>query len=210
MDQRNQKDEVIYSHQKAPGEPVSLGQKGKAMDKIIKVWDKTEQALIVFLIGIASYLTFQEVILRYVFNTGWSGSYEITTMALIWCTFIGASLGIKENIHIGVDVLVMKFAPKTQRILIVISIALCFLFGAVVAVKGFAFSKFISRSHLLSRDLRIPMEIGYLAIPVGGVLICLRFIERLINVLKGELFEIDRMHELSEEEKKKLTHPPDD
>ena len=83
MDQRNQKDEVIYSHQKAPGEPVSLGQKGKAMDKIIKVWDKTEQALIVFLIGIASYLTFQEVILRYVFNTGWSGSYEITTMALI-------------------------------------------------------------------------------------------------------------------------------
>jgi C4-dicarboxylate transporter DctQ subunit len=180
------------------------------MEKIIRVWDKTEQALVVFLIGLASYLTFQEVVLRYIFNTGWSGSYEITIMALIWCTFIGVSLGIKENIHIGVDVLVVKFAPKTQRILIIISIVLCFLFGVVVAVKGFAFAAFISRGHLLSRDLRIPMEIGYLAVPVGGVLVSLRFIERLVHVLKGKLFEIDRMHELTEEEKNKLAHTPDE
>lgn len=180
------------------------------MQKVIRIWDKTEEILVVALIGIASYLTFQEVVLRYVFNTGWGGSYEITTMALIWCTFIGASLGVKENIHIGVDLLVVKFGPKTQRILIMVSIALCLLFGIIVAVKGFEFSKFISRNHLLSRDLRIPMEIGYLAIPVGGVLISLRFVERLIYVLKGELFATDRLHELSEEEKAKLVHTPDD
>jgi C4-dicarboxylate transporter DctQ subunit len=180
------------------------------MQKIIRIWDKTEEILVVVLIGIASYLTFQEVILRYVFNTGWSGSYEITTMALIWCTFIGASLGVKENIHIGVDLLVLKFGPKTQRVLITASIALCLLFGIIVAVKGFEFSKFISSRHLLSRDLRIPMEIGYLAIPVGGVLISLRFIERLVYVLKGELFAIDRLHELSEDDKEKLVHTPDD
>jgi C4-dicarboxylate transporter DctQ subunit len=180
------------------------------MQKVIRVWDKTEEVLIVILIGLASYLTFQEVVLRYVFNTGWSGSYEITVMSLIWCTFIGASLGVKENIHIGVDVLVVKFGPKTQRIIITVSIALCLLFGIIVAVKGFEFSKFISSRHLLSRDLRIPMEIGYLAIPVGGVLISLRFVERLVYVLKGELFAIDRLHELSEEEKEKLVHTPDD
>jgi len=180
------------------------------MQKIIRIWNKTEEILVVVLIGIASYLTFQEVILRYVFNTGWSGSYEITVMALIWCTFIGASLGVKENIHIGVDVLVAKFGPKTQRILIIVSIALCLLFGIIVAVKGFEFSKFISRSKLLSRDLRIPMEIGYLAIPVGGVLVSLRFIERLVYVLKGESFAIDRLHELSEDDKEKLVHTPDD
>ena len=180
------------------------------MQKIIRIWDKTEEILVVILIAIASYLTFQEVVLRYVFNTGWSGSYEITTMALIWCTFIGASLGVKENIHIGVDVLVVKFGPKTQRILIIVSIALCLLFGIVVAVKGFEFSKFISQRHLLSRDLRIPMEIGYLAIPVGGVLVSLRFVERLVYVLKGESFAVDRLHELSEDDKEKLVHTPDD
>ena len=180
------------------------------MQKIIRIWDKTEEFLIFILIGVASYITFQEVVLRYVFNTGWAGSYEITTMALIWCTFIGASLGIKENIHIGVDVLVNKFDPKVRRVLIIISIAFCLIFGIVAAVKGFQFSQFISRNHLLSRDLRIPMEIGYLAIPVGGVLICLRFIERLVYVLKGEMFEIDRMHELTEEEKEKLSQKTDE
>jgi C4-dicarboxylate transporter, DctQ subunit len=174
------------------------------MGNLIKFWDKSEQFLVVILLGLASYLTFQEVVLRYIFNTGWSGSYEITIMSLIWCTFIGVSLGVKENIHIGVDVLVVKFGPKTQRVIVIISILLCLLFGIVVAVKGFAFAKFISRGHLLSRDLRIPMEIGYMAVPVGGVLIALRFIERLVHVLKGESFEIDRMHELSSEEKDKL------
>ncbi len=188
----------------------SPGPKETVMQKIIRIWDKTEEILVVVLIGIASYLTFQEVILRYVFNTGWGGSYEITVMALIWCTFIGASLGVKENIHIGVDVLVAKFGPRTQRILIIVSIALCLLFGIIVAVKGFEFSKFISSRHLLSRDLRIPMEIGYLAIPVGGVLISLRFVERLVYILKGESFAIDRLHELSEDDKEKLVHTPDD
>ncbi len=180
------------------------------MQKIIRIWDKTEEVLVVILIGLASYLTFQEVILRYVFNTGWGGSYEITIMALIWCTFIGASLGIKENIHIGVDVLVLKFGPKTQRVLMIIAVLLCILFGVVVAIKGFAFAKFISRSNLLSRDLRIPMEIGYLAVPVGGVLVCLRFIERLTYVIQGKSFEIDRMHELTDEEKEKLARKSDD
>ncbi|UCD33693.1 MAG: TRAP transporter small permease [Desulfobacterales bacterium] len=180
------------------------------MHKIIRIWDKIEEVLVVILIGLASYLTFQEVVLRYVFNTGWSGSYEITIISLIWCTFIGASLGVKENIHIGVDVLVLKFGPKTQRTLMTIAILLCILFGVVVATKGFAFAKFISKSKLLSRDLRIPMEIGYLAIPVGGVLVCLRFIERLVYVIQGKSFEIDRMHELTDEEKEKLALTSDD
>lgn len=174
--------------------------------KIIQIWGRTEEFLVVLLLGLASYLTFQEVILRYVFNTGWGGSYEISVMSLIYCTFIGASLGVKENIHIGVDLLVKKFPLKLQKKLVLISIGMCILFGAIIAVKGYQFSVFIHKSHLLSRDLRIPMEIGYAAIPLGGALFCLRFIERLVYVLKGETFEADRMHELSEEDKQKLIH----
>ena len=176
------------------------------MQKIVYLWGRIEETLVIALLGLASYLTFQEVILRYVFGTGWSGSYEITIMSLIWCTFIGISLGVRENIHIGVDLLVKKFPPKTQQVLVFISIFLCILFGVIVTVKGFAFAGFISRSHLLSRDLRIPMEIGYMAVPVGGILICLRFIERLVYVLQGKSLTEDRMHELSDEDKKKLAH----
>lgn len=173
---------------------------------IIKVWNKTEEVLVFILLALASYLTFQEVVLRYVFGTGWGGSYEITIMALIWCTFIGASLGVRENIHIGVDVLVKKFHPKVQKVILILSILLSILFAVIVAVKGFEFAHFISRSKLLSRDLRIPMEIGYLAVPVGGVLLGLRFVEQLVYVLQGKSIEIDKMHELSEEDRAKLVH----
>jgi len=179
------------------------------LQKIIIIWNRTEEVLVVALLALASYLTFQEVVLRYVFNTGWGGSYEITTMSLIWCTFIGVSLGIRENIHIGVDLLVKKFPPKARRVFLVASIVLCIFFGFIVAFKGFQFSSFIARSRLLSRDLRIPMEIGYLAVPVGGVLICLRFIERIVHVFKGVELVDDRMHELSDEDKKKFLQTSD-
>jgi len=189
-----------------PGEILSRAKGRTAMQGIIRVWNKTEEVLVIILLALASYLTFQEVILRYVFGTGWGGSYEITIMALIWCTFIGASLGVRENIHIGVDLLVKKFHPNVQKIILILSILLCILFGLIVAVKGFQFAHFISRSKLLSRDLRIPMEIGYLAVPVGGVLLGLRFIEQLVYVLQGKVVEVDKMHELSEEDKAKLVH----
>lgn len=191
----------------APGEKLSPGAEGTTiMQVIIRIWNQTETVLVVILLALASYLTFQEVILRYVFGTGWGGSYEITIMALIWCTFIGASLGVRENIHIGVDVLVKKFHPKVQKTILILSILLCILFAVIVAVKGFEFAHFISRSKLLSRDLRIPMEIGYLAVPVGGVLLGLRFIEQLVYVLQGKSIEVDKMHELSEEDRAKLVH----
>jgi C4-dicarboxylate transporter DctQ subunit len=83
------------------------------LQKIIHVWGRAEEFLVVVLMILASYLTFQEVVLRYVFGTGWSGSYEITVMSLIWCTFFGVSLGVRENIHIGVDLLVKKIRSKS-------------------------------------------------------------------------------------------------
>lgn len=172
------------------------------MKKIVQIWDKLEEILIVILISVASYLSFQEVILRSVFNTGWGGSYEITIMALIWCAFIGVSLGIKENVHIGVDLLVNKFPPKIKKVFMYLSILCCLVFGIIIAVQGYHFTAFISKSHLLSRDLRIPMEWAYLSVPVCGVLVTLRFIERLVHVMQGKSFEHDKMAELSEEEKK--------
>ncbi len=172
------------------------------VQRVVQIWDKLEEILIVILISVASYLSFQEVILRSVFNTGWSGSYEITIMALIWCTFIGVSLGIKENVHIGVDLLINKFPPGLKKLFVYLSIICCLVFGVVIAYQGYHFTQFISKSHLLSRDLRIPMKWAYLSVPVCGTLVTIRFIERLIYVIQGKTFEHDKMAELSEEEKK--------
>jgi len=172
------------------------------IQKVVQIWDKLEEILIVILISVASYLSFQEVVLRSIFNTGWSGSYEITIMALIWCAFIGVSLGIKENVHIGVDLLVNKLPPAFKKITIYLSILCCMIFGIIIAYQGYHFTTFISKSNLLSRDLRIPMEWAYMSVPVCGALVTLRFIEKLVYVLQGKTFEHDKMHELSDEEKK--------
>ncbi len=174
------------------------------IQKAVRIWDKLEEILIVILISIASYLSFQEVVLRAVFNTGWGGSYEITIMALIWCAFIGVSLGIKENVHIGVDLLVNKFPAKVKTLFTFLSIACCLVFGVIIAIQGFKFAMFISKSHLLSRDLRLPMEYAYMAVPVCGVLVTARFIERLVYVIQGKTFEHDKMHELSDKEKEMM------
>jgi len=169
------------------------------IQKVIRIWDKLEEILIVILMSLATYLSFQEIVLRSVFNTGWSGSYEITIMSLIWCTFIGVSLGIKKNVHIGVDLLVNKMPPGPRKFFVYLSIFCCLAFGLVISYQGYHFTVFISKSHLLSRDLRIPMKWAYLSVPVCGVLMTLRFIEKFVYALQGKSFEHDKMHELSDE-----------
>ena len=41
-------------------------------------------------------------------------------------------------------------------------------------------------SGMVSLDIGIPMWIVYLVLPLSGILFLLRFVERLVNILRGK------------------------
>jgi TRAP-type C4-dicarboxylate transport system permease small subunit len=69
-------------------------------------------------------LVFGNVVLRYVFNSGIATSEELSRWLLVWLTFLGAIVALRQHAHLGVDTLVQMLPPAGKRICFVLSYAL--------------------------------------------------------------------------------------
>jgi TRAP-type transport system small permease protein len=57
-------------------------------------------------------LVFSNVVLRYVFNSGIATSEELSRWLLVWLTFLGAIVALRQHAHLGVDTLIRALPPK--------------------------------------------------------------------------------------------------
>jgi TRAP-type C4-dicarboxylate transport system permease small subunit len=69
-------------------------------------------------------LVFSNVVLRYVFNSGIATSEELSRWLLVWLTFLGAIIALREHAHLGVDTLVRALPPRGRFICFIVSYAL--------------------------------------------------------------------------------------
>lgn len=69
-------------------------------------------------------LVFGNVFMRYAFNSGLTVSEELSRWLFVWVTFLGAVIALRDNAHLGTDMLVSKFGPTGKRIFMGISLLL--------------------------------------------------------------------------------------
>ena len=69
-------------------------------------------------------LVFGNVLLRYGFNSGITVSEELSRWLLVWLTFLGAIVALRQHAHLGVDTLVRMLPPVGKRICFVVSYCL--------------------------------------------------------------------------------------
>jgi TRAP-type C4-dicarboxylate transport system permease small subunit len=62
-------------------------------------------------------LMFLNVILRFIFSTGFVWSEEITRLCFIYLVYFGTVAAYRDNQHLGVDTLIDKVPPLVQKIL---------------------------------------------------------------------------------------------
>ena len=152
------------------------------MTRLLKPLDWLEDAICVLTLGSVSLLIFGQVISRYFFEYTPLWSEELARYLIVWSIFIGVSVGVRENKHIGVDALI-RFLPQTLK---VACECLLNLIGiAVVAVLIWTSIQFIQRTiefEQLTPAMRIPMYIPYLAMPVGLSLSAIRFLQNIFRL----------------------------
>ena len=69
-------------------------------------------------------LVFGNVFMRYAFNSGFTVSEELSRWLFVWVTFMGAVIALRDNAHLGTDMLVGKLGPKGKRICMGLSLLL--------------------------------------------------------------------------------------
>src|SRR4051812_28818268 len=82
------------------------------------------KGLIALCLAIMVVLVFGNVVLRYGFNSGITVSEELSRWMLVWLTFLGAIVALRQHAHIGIDTLVRRLGRTGKRACFVVSYAL--------------------------------------------------------------------------------------
>jgi C4-dicarboxylate transporter DctQ subunit len=154
---------------------------------LMKLLDRLEEVLIAFLMAAATLVIFGAVAHRYLatvsftqdlvlrFDVSWA--QELCIFMFVWMAKFGAAYGVRQGIHVGVDVLVRKL-PDAQRKFMTVFALLCgALFTGIVAALGANFVWHMAHTDQTSADLEVPMWLVYLCVPLGSSLMSFRFLQ---------------------------------
>ncbi|HZV21660.1 MAG TPA: TRAP transporter small permease [Hyphomicrobiales bacterium] len=171
------------------------------------ILDRLEEILIGTLIAVATILIFIAVLQRYGLSTSitlanWGRAHghdwlfqagrsvfaylrgfnltwaqELCIYLFIWMAKFGAAYGVRQGIHVGVDVLVNRIGDEARKPVIVFALLCGAIFTFTIGTFGSVFVYNMAFTDQISPDLELPMWLVYLAIPAGSYLMCFRFLQ---------------------------------
>lgn len=123
-----------------------------------------------------------QVFCRYILNQSPSWTEPASIMVMSWFIFLGAAVGVRENFHMGFDVLI-HFLPGAGPAMRAISDLVVVIFGLGMVVYG---GQLIVQTWTATIPvLQIPGGFAYMPLVAGGILIVLFAGERLLLRLAG-------------------------
>jgi TRAP-type C4-dicarboxylate transport system permease small subunit len=141
------------------------------------------ESIVVSCLALMLVLVFSNVVLRYGFNSGLSRSDEGARFLFVWLTFIGAVIALRDNAHLGIDLLVRRLPSRGQRICAVLG-ELLMLFCCVLFLVGSLRQTAINMSNL-SPVGGIPLGLMYAAGVIGSLSMAAIILFRLYRLLSG-------------------------
>ncbi len=160
--------------------------------RIVKIIDKIltfiEKYMIALLLIVMMGIAFSGVIARFVMNSPLSWGDELSRYLSIWAVFLGASLGVRRGAHIGVEAFIRMVPKNAQQYITILTTLVCIVFCCAVTFVGYDYALRLLKTGQLSPAMRIPIVWAYAAVPVGCLLMTIRYfmllIEQIVN-LKG-------------------------
>ena len=144
-----------------------------------------EEMAMASLLAFMTLLTFAQVVLRYVFNSGWLWSLEATTYAFAALVLVGMSYGVRTNSHIAVDLVTRRLPPAIRHVAAIVAVALCLLYCGMMLYGSAIFVERLAALGNDARDIPIAKWILTLVMPLGFALLGYRFLVAGWQVLTG-------------------------
>ena len=129
------------------------------------------------LLAFMTLLTFTQVVMRYVFNTGWVWSLEATTYSFAALVLIGMSYGVRTRTHIATDLLTRRLSEPLRRYVAVIAIFACLLYALMMLYGSVVLVDRLMTLGNAARDIAAPKWVLTATMPLGFALLTYRFLE---------------------------------
>lgn len=153
---------------------------------MVRFIHKLEENIVALLLVAMTLLVFMEVVMRFGFNSGLIWIQEATLYTSAWFVLFGASYGVRIGAHIGVDVVVKMLPEPLRRVAGLIAIALCFVYCGLFLAGSWDYLQLMHMIGIEMEDLPIPKWLAMIIMPVGFVLLVIRFAELGWGILTGK------------------------
>jgi C4-dicarboxylate transporter DctQ subunit len=147
---------------------------------------RVEEGLIALILGVMTVLTFVQVVLRYVFNSGLDWQLESNYYLFAWLVMIGISYCVRVRAHIGVDAAVRLLPPGPRRAVGIVVLLLALAYTMLMMYGSFEYLRRIYIINVEAED--IPIETWKLSVclPLGFVFLFFRLLEMGWRILTGQ------------------------
>ncbi len=130
-------------------------------------------------------LVFGNVFMRYAFNSGFTVSEELSRWLFVWVTFLGAVIALRDNAHLGTDILVGRLGPAGKRLCMGIALLLM-LFCLWLIFKG-TYEQFLVNKDSESPVMEVSMGWFYAGGMVFSILSLPILLSDLYRLLVGKI-----------------------
>jgi TRAP-type C4-dicarboxylate transport system permease small subunit len=153
--------------------PYGRERKSSVLTTIDRWLSRFEEWTLLISVGVALIALFLNVVLRYGFNYTLAWSEELVREVIIYTTFIGCCVAVKNRSMIKIDASV-QLLPKLKPVLTHFSNGVILIFSTLMMYYGWQMAALQARTFQKTLILQIPLVYLYAILPLTGVLMFLR------------------------------------
>jgi len=140
----------------------------------------TQLALLISAVGLVlmTLIIGWQVFARYVLNDSPAWSETTALLLMLYYIMLAAAVGVYENFHLGLKILLDSVSPSVRRMLEIVNNALIIVFGLAMLINGTRLAQFTA-DHIIPA-LNISRAFAYWPFAAAGLLVCIFALERLL------------------------------
>lgn len=119
-----------------------------------------------------------QIIKRNVFLSSFTWAEELSTISMVWITFLGAALATSTDQHTRIDFFIRKLPFKVYHSILIFDNAACLVFCGII-IK-YAWKAIGANLNNLTPALKLPVSVNYLGLFLGCILMILFFVVQTI------------------------------
>jgi TRAP-type C4-dicarboxylate transport system permease small subunit len=155
----------------------------KTLKAFYGVFCKIEEFVVSAFVACITLLVFTSAVARSIKHPlNWA--QDVSLLLFAWVVFLGADLALRKADFVRVDMLVIHFPAKLQKVLYYAMYLIAIVFLGILIRYGIPLS--IDNSKRLFQTLGISYSWATISVPVGSMLLIITIILKLIAHLKDK------------------------
>ena len=156
----------------------------KKIEKFFYFFNEVMVFLAKIMLVAMTLITCSQVFTRKVFNYSIRWSEELPLILMIWFGFIAMAIGVREYLHISIEVVYKLFPKKMQKVIEKFAYLMVAAFGIFMVIWGWDLTSKMMTSTLPAT--KMPRGYLYIVMPFSGALIAYYSIMDVLGIKRYE------------------------